>query len=87
VLRTVLGILAYFLCGGLILACSGGWLSKEIASLMFAVTAAVSILAFDLPQIMGDLLCVENLLTLASACVVFGFGCLTCDIKSAKKSE
>lgn len=86
-LRTVLGVIAYFLCGGLIFTCSAGWLSKGIATLMFAVTVAVRMFVFELPRILGDFHVVSNLLPLASLCVVLGLGFMSLDFKLAKKSE
>ena len=87
VLRTVLGVLAYAVCGSLIFTCSAGWLSKEIATLMLAVTAFVRIVFFDFPGIMRDFLSVEMLLQLTSLCVVLGLLSLTLGIKLPQNRE
>lgn len=87
ILRTILGILAYLACGGLIFTCSAGWLSKEIASFMFVLTCTVRILAFELPGLIRNFRHPEVLLSLAGMCVLLGLASLTFAIKLPQKKN
>ncbi len=88
ILRTILGVLAYLVCGGLIFACSAGWLSKEIASFFLILISAIRILAFELPCLIRNFRSPEILCSLAGMCVLLGLTSLTFGFKlPQKKSE
>lgn len=85
VLRVVLAVAAYLICGGLIFATSAGWLSKEIAVCAVALTVIVRLLAFDIPAMMETFQPVAMLPDLAWLCVVLGLGFLSFGFKLVRK--
>lgn len=85
VLRIILALLAYLVCGGLFFSCFAGWLSKEIGTFMLTLTAVVRILFFDLPGMLGNFRPVAVLPELAGLCVVLGLCCMSVCIKHPKK--
>lgn len=84
ILRMVVEILLYLVCGGLMLGVSAGYLSKELAMTAFFTTAAVRFLLILKPYILS-LRLVALLPEAAGLCVVLGLGCLAWGFQLQKK--
>lgn len=81
ILRMVLGIIAYVLCGGLLVVVSLGLLSKGIAVMMCVITAVVRLAVFDLKPYLLELNLVAFLPEAAAICVIFALGYMAMGLK------
>lgn len=86
VFRTVLGIIAYVLCGGLCFCAVAGLLSKEISVAAFFLTAVIRFLFVLKPYILG-LHLIAFLPEAAGLCAVCALGYLVLGLKPVKKSN
>lgn len=81
ILRMVLDIIAYLLCGGLLVVVSLGLLSKGIAVLASLATAAVRLMVFDLKPYLLELELVAFLPEAAAICAIVALGYLAMGMK------
>lgn len=84
VVRTILAIIAYVVCGGIFAAVTMGLLSKEIGVTLFFVTGGVRFL-FDLKPYVFSFHPVAFLPEAAGLCVVFALGALASGLWVRKK--
>ncbi len=87
VVRIVLGILAYLICGGLVFVVSGGWLSKEIGVTALFATAAIRFFVFCLGKYIFSLSLVAFLPEAAALCGICALGVLVNGLKEPRASE
>lgn len=83
ILRMVLGIIAYVLCGGLLVVVSLGLLSKDIAVTMCVGTAVVRLAVFDLKPYFLELNLVAFLSEAAAICAVLALGYMAMGLKES----
>lgn len=83
VLRMILAIIAYVVCGGIFLAVTAGLLSKEISVTLFFLTAVVRF-CFVLKPYILSLHLVAFLPEAAGLCVVVALGCLASGLRLGK---
>lgn len=83
-LRMILGIIAYVICGGSLLAASFGWLNKDIAFTFYFVTAVVRVV-FDLKPYIFEFHPVLFMKEAAGLCGVFALCLLAFGLKLPKE--
>ncbi len=81
ILRMILGIIAYLLCGGLLVVVSLGLLSKGIAVLVCLATAVVRLMVFDLKPYFLELDLVAFLPEAAAICAIVALAYLAMGMK------
>ena len=86
VLRMILAVIAYVICGGLLLVACMGLLSREIAVLAIFGTAAVRFLVFDLKSYILELHLIRFMTEAAALCALMGLGYLALGLKERKKT-
>ncbi|MBQ7346218.1 MAG: hypothetical protein IJW45_09205 [Oscillospiraceae bacterium] len=82
-IRMILGIIAYVICGGLLLGVSAGYLSRELGAVSFFTVGAVRFL-LALGDYVLPLRLVAFLPEAAGLCAVLALGCLTLGMKQKK---
>ncbi len=84
VVRTILAIIAYLICGGLIFVCSAGWLMKEIGVAFLTVTVLVRFFVFELSPYLLSFRLVELVIELAGLFALTAFICLVYALKEPR---
>lgn len=79
-LRMILAIIGYLVCGGIFMAVTAGLLSRDISMMLFFVTAVVRLLFVLRPYILAGRL-IAFLPEAAGLCAVVAMGCLACGLK------
>lgn len=80
-LRMIMGIIIYVICGGILIGVTGGFLSKEMGMTLFFVTGAVRILLDVEPYIL-EFHPVALMIEAAGVCTVFALGCLAAGLRN-----
>lgn len=82
-LRMILGIIIYVICGGILLGVTAGLLSSQIGVTLFFVTGVVRILLDVKPYIL-EFHPVALMIEAAGVCMVLALGCLATGLKKGK---
>lgn len=82
-LRMIMGIIIYVICGGILIGVTAGYLSSQIGVTLFFVTGAIRILLDVKPYIL-EFHPVQLMIEAAGVCVVLALGCLAAGLKSRK---
>lgn len=81
VLRIILAVVGYVLCGAAMLGIGWGMLSKSLTVLVLIVTFAVRFLVFDLGGYIFSFRLIEFILEAAALCGILGLACLSGGLK------
>lgn len=85
ILRMLLAIGAYLLCGGALLAVVAGQLNKKLAAVVCFLTAAVRLLAFDFGYYILGLRLISFMPEAAAICAVMALGFLSLGVKLRRR--
>lgn len=81
IVRVILSVIAYLICGAALVAATGGLLSREVAATALFVTLAVRFLFFDLSGYIFSFRIVGFIQEAAALCGILSLGCLSLGLK------